>query len=109
MQIVLEGGSIDNPVTLILVFYNSFFIYTTYSPFALSLPLEVASMSILCLWDIQLTFDRNGVGTYGAYHHKSELKCCNRVQFVFKLPKFAEVSAILEPANSTPTDYSVTT
>ena len=32
----------------------------------------VKSMSILCLWDIQLTFDRNGVGTYGAYHHKSE-------------------------------------
>ena len=43
----------------------------------------VKSMSILCLWDIQLTFDRNGVGTYGAYHHKSELKCCNWVQFVF--------------------------
>ena len=43
----------------------------------------VKSMSILCLWDIQLTFDRNGVGTYDAYHHKSELKCCNHVQFVF--------------------------
>ena len=66
----------------------------------------VKSMSILCLWGIQLTFDRNGVGTYGAYHHKSELKRCNRVQFVFNLPKFAEVSAILEPANSTRTDYS---
>ena len=43
----------------------------------------VKSMSILCLWDIQLTFDRNGVGNSGAYHHKSELKRCNRVQFVF--------------------------
>ena len=43
----------------------------------------VKSMSILCLWDIQLTFDRNGVGTYGAHHHKSELKSYNRVQFIF--------------------------
>ena len=43
----------------------------------------VKSMSILCLWDIQLTFDKNGVGTYGAYHHKSELKYYNRIQFVF--------------------------
>ena len=67
----------------------------------------VKSMSVLCLWDIQLTFDRNGVGTYGAYHHKSELKRCNRVQFVFNPPKFAEVSAILEPANSTLTDCSL--
>ena len=47
----------------------------------------VKSMSILCLWDIQLTFDRNGVGTYGAYHHKSELKRCNRVQNHFKSAK----------------------
>ena len=62
---------------------------------------SVKSMSILCLWDIQLTFDRNGVETYGAYHHKSELKCCNCVQFVFNALKFAEVSTILEPANST--------
>ena len=64
----------------------------------------VKSMSILCLWDIQLTFDRNGVGTYGTYHHKSELKRCNRVQFFFNPPKFAVVIAILEPANSTRTD-----
>ena len=64
----------------------------------------VKSMSILCLWDIQLTFDRNGVGTYGAYHHKSELKRCNRVQIFFNPPKFAVVIAILEPANSTRTD-----
>ena len=28
-------------------------------------------------------FDRNGVGTYGAYHHKSELKRCNRVKKIF--------------------------
>ena len=67
----------------------------------------VKSMSILCLWDIQLTFDRNGVGTYGAYHHKSERKRCNRVQFFFNPPKFALVIAILEPANSTRTDNSV--
>ena len=67
----------------------------------------VKSMSILCLWDIQLTFDMNGVGTYGAYHHKSELMRCNRVQFVLIPPKFAEVSAILETANSTLTDYSM--
>ena len=60
----------------------------------------------LCLWDIKLTFDWNGVGTYGAYYHESELKGCNRVQFVFNPPKFAEVSVILEPANSTRTDYS---
>ena len=66
----------------------------------------VKSMSILCLWDIQLTFDRNGVGTYGAYHHKSELLGCNRVQFFFNPPKFAVVIAILEPANSTRTDNS---
>ena len=66
----------------------------------------VKSMSILCLWDIHLTFDRNGVGTYGAYHHKSELKRCNCVHFFFNPPKFAEVSAILEPVNSTRTDYS---
>ena len=65
----------------------------------------VKSMSILCLWDIQLAFDRTGVGTYGAYHHKSELKRCNHVQFLFNLPQSAEVSAILEPANSTRTDY----
>ena len=65
----------------------------------------VKSMSILCLWVIQLTFDRNVVGTC-AYHHKSELKRCNRVQFVFNPPKFAEVSANLELANSTRTDYS---
>ena len=45
-------------------------------------------------------FDRNGVGTYGAYHHKSELKRCNRVQCFFNPPKFAEISAILEPVNS---------
>ena len=70
---------------------------------------EVKSMSILCLWDIQLTFDRNGVGTYGAYYNKSKLKRCNHVQFVFNPPKFAEVSAILEPANSTRMDYSVFT
>ena len=67
----------------------------------------VKSMSILCLWDIQLTFDRNGVGTYGAYHHKSELKRCNRVQFFFfNPPIFTVVIAILEPANSTRTDNS---
>ena len=47
----------------------------------------VKSMSILCLWDIQLTFDRNGVGTYGAYHHKSKLTRCNRVQNLFKSAK----------------------
>ena len=51
-------------------------------------------------------FDRNGVGTYGAYHHKSELKRCNRVHFFFNPPKFAVVIAILEPANSTRTDNS---
>ena len=66
----------------------------------------VKSMSILCLWDIQLTFDRNGVGTYGAYHHKSELKRCNRVQYFFNPPKFAVVIAILEPENSTRSDNS---
>ena len=66
----------------------------------------VKSMSILCLWDIQLTFDMNGVGTYGAYHHKSELKRCNRVHIFFNPPKFAVVIAILEPANSTRTDNS---
>ena len=54
----------------------------------------VKSMSIRCLWDIQLAFDRTGVGTYGAYHHKSELKRCNHVQFLFNLPQSAEVSAI---------------
>ena len=66
----------------------------------------VKSMSILCLWDIELTFDRNGVGTYGAYHLKSELKRYNRVQFFYP-PKFAVVIAILEPANSTRTDNSM--
>ena len=58
--------------------------------------------------DIQLTFDRNGVGFHGAYHHKSELKYCNWVQF-FHPPKVAEVSAILELANSTQMDYSAFT
>ena len=53
-----------------------------------------------------VTFDRNGVGTYGAYHHKSELKHCNRVQYFFNPPKFAVVIAILEPATSTRTDNS---
>ena len=60
-------------------------------------------MSILCLWDIQLTFDRNGVGTYGAYHHKSAAIGYN---FFLNPPKFAVVIAILEPANSTQTDNS---
>ena len=69
----------------------------------------VKSMSILCLWDIQLTFDRNGIGTYGAYHHKSELKRCNRVHFFFNPPKFAVVIAILEPTNSMRTDNSSNT
>ena len=37
----------------------------------------------------------NGVGTYGAIAYN----------LFFNPPKFAEVSAILEPANSTRTDY----
>ena len=45
----------------------------------------VKSMSILCLWDIQLIFDRNGVGTYGAYHHKSELKRITRDTIVLSV------------------------
>ena len=67
----------------------------------------VKSMSILCLWDIQLTFDRNGVETYGAYHHKSELSAAIVYNLFFNPQTFAEVSAILEPANSTRTDYSI--
>ena len=41
----------------------------------------VSSMSILCLWDIQVTFDRVEIETHGAYHRKSELK---RVQEFLK-------------------------
>ena len=55
----------------------------------------VKSKAILCLWDIQLTFDRNGVGTYGAIIiNLSALRQHLTLNF-------AEVSAILEPANST--------
>ena len=42
----------------------------------------VKSKSILYLWDIQLTFDRNGVETYGAYHHKSELNTYRMVHVI---------------------------
>ena len=66
----------------------------------------VKSMSILCLLDIQLTFDRNGVRTYGAIIIKPSLSAAIVYNLFFNPPKFAEVSAILEPANSTRTDYS---
>ena len=68
----------------------------------------VKSMSILRLWDIQLTFDRNGVGTYGAAHIiiNPSLRTAIAYNLFFNPPNFAEVSAILEPANSMRTDYS---
>ena len=66
----------------------------------------VKSMSILCLWDIQLTFDRNGVGIMAHIIINLSLSATIAYNF-FNPPKFAEVSAILEPANSTQTDYSV--
>ena len=40
----------------------------------------VSSMSTLCLWDIQLTFDWIRIQIHGAYHRKSEVKCCKSVQ-----------------------------
>ena len=40
----------------------------------------VSSMSILCLWDIQLTFDWVGIEPHGTYHHISKLKQCKGVQ-----------------------------
>ena len=37
-------------------------------------------MSILCLWDIQLTFDWVRIELHGAYPRKSELNSCKDVQ-----------------------------
>ena len=54
----------------------------------------VKSMSILCLWDIQLTFDRNGIGTYIIIN--PSLSAAIEYNLFFNPPKFAEVSAILE-------------
>ena len=63
----------------------------------------VSSMSILCLWDIHLTFD---LETHGAYHCKSKLKCCKGVQeFFFKIRNF--VSEVIAMARSTCIDISV--
>ena len=45
-------------------------------------------MSILFLWNIQLTSDWDGIMPYGACHHNSELKCCKRVQEFFKSGNF---------------------
>ena len=39
-----------------------------------------------CLWNIQLTFDWDGIETSGAYHHKSEL--CKRVHEFLKSDVF---------------------
>ena len=58
----------------------------------------VNSMSILCLFNIQLTSDWDGKMAYSTYAHKSELKLCKRVQEFFLSSKFAEVIAILELA-----------
>ena len=41
-----------------------------------------------CLWNIQLTFDWDGIETSGAYHHKCELKRCKRVQEFLKSDVF---------------------
>ena len=62
----------------------------------------VNSKAILCLWDIQLTFDRNGVGTYGAIIINLSALQSRTICFLIRQHlTFAEVSAILEPANST--------
>ena len=56
----------------------------------------VKSMSILCLRDIQLTFDRNGVGTYEAHIIiNPSLSAAIAYNLFFNPAKFAEVSAIL--------------
>ena len=60
--------------------------------------------SVLCLWDIQLTYDWNGIEPYGAYQRKSELA----PEFL-NPTKYAEVMAILEPERSTQMDISATT
>ena len=39
----------------------------------------VNSMAVLRLWNIQLTFDWNGMEPYGAYQRKSELERSKRV------------------------------
>ena len=49
----------------------------------------VKSMSILCLWDIQLTSDRNGVGTYGAIIINPNLSAAIAYNLFFNPPKFA--------------------
>ena len=69
----------------------------------------VKSMPILYLWDIQLTFDRNGVGTYGAAHIiiNPSLSAAIAYNLFFNPSKFENVSTILEPAISTRTDYSM--
>ena len=64
----------------------------------------VKSMSILCLWDIQLTFDRNGVGTVAHIIIYPSLSAAIEYNFLFNPPKFAGVIAILEPVDSTRTD-----
>ena len=62
----------------------------------------VNSMSILCLRNILLTLDWDGIMPYGAYPLKLEFKCCKRFQDIFFNPtNFAEVITILEPARST--------
>ena len=80
----------------------------------------VNSMSILCLWNIQLTLDWDEIEPYGAYLHKSEWRCkcvqeCLKSDHFcgsyrnFRTGKtiFAEVIAILEPARSTRMDISI--
>ena len=39
----------------------------------------LSTMSILCLWDIQLTFNWVRIETHGAYPHKFELKHCKEI------------------------------
>ena len=40
----------------------------------------VISTAILCLWNIQLTFDWVGIEPHGAYPRKSDLNRCKRAQ-----------------------------
>ena len=64
-------------------------------------------MSILCLWNIQLTLDWDEIEPYGAYPNKSALKRCKCVQEFFYPAIFAEVIANLELARSTRMDISI--
>ena len=56
----------------------------------------VSGMSILCLWDIQLTFDWVRMETRGTYPRKSKLKSTVRVYRNFNI--FAEVIVVYETA-----------